>query len=132
MNASLKYTLEESILKPYWVRGKVEAGERLPGRWAIGAVQNPVDEVQRVWIFAKMPTGKTIALQAENGDLIENVKAKIQGAVGTPPDLQRLISVDKTLQELEDGTLQLEDGSTLGDYKNCQDEEEMHLDLLVT
>ena len=35
MNASLKYTLEESILKPYWERGRLEAGARAPGRWAV-------------------------------------------------------------------------------------------------
>eukprot|EP00555_Chaetoceros_dichaeta_P000473 CAMPEP_0198278284 /NCGR_PEP_ID=MMETSP1447-20131203/66294_1 /TAXON_ID=420782 /ORGANISM="Chaetoceros dichaeta, Strain CCMP1751" /LENGTH=310 /DNA_ID=CAMNT_0043973359 /DNA_START=38 /DNA_END=971 /DNA_ORIENTATION=- len=97
-------------------------------------------------LFVKTLTGKTVSIEVEEGESIEDVKAKIAEKEGIPPEQQRLIFGGQQLQDaktLEDydvgddatlhlvvdiGGQQLQDAKTLEDY-DVGDDATLHLVL---
>lgn len=69
-------------------------------------------------LFVKTLTGKTVSIEVEEGESIEDVKAKIAEKEGIPAEQQRIIF----------GGQQLQDGKTIDDY-NIGDDATLHLVL---
>ena len=102
-----------------FTRGKVQNvgfGRNRPlGGGLASALNIPRGGMQ---LFVKTLTGKTVSIEVEEGESIEDVKAKIAEKEGIPPEQQRLIF----------GGQQLQDAKTLDDY-DVGDDSTLHLVL---
>ena len=72
-------------------------------------------------IFLKTLTGKTVTLDVEPNDTIENVKAKFEDKEGIKSNMQRIIF---------EGNLLRDDGKTFSDY-NIENESTLQIAYVV-
>lgn len=101
------------------------AGDRLPFLGGGRALARPSSALTAalgvrggMQLFVKTLTGKTVSIEVEEGESIEDVKAKIAEKEGIPAEQQRIIF----------GGQQLQDGKTVDDY-NIGDDATLHLVL---
>jgi len=121
MKLSSQYTA--SLMFALMLAGQV-CGRRIPfvGVGPVVARPNTFDSILGIrggmQLFVKTLTGKTVTIEVEAGESIEDVKAKIAEKEGIPPEQQRLIF----------GGQQLQDAKTLDDY-DVGDDATLHLVL---
>ena len=107
--------LSEGVRMPFLGQQPVRMGNH---NELTGPIGNALMVRGGMQLFVKTLTGKTVSIEVEEGESIEDVKAKIAEKEGIPPEQQRLIF----------GGQQLQDAKTLDDY-NVGDDATLHLVL---
>jgi len=110
--------LVESVRFPF-SRHRLLSVPLVPNKNSINGVSSVLDVTRGgMQLFVKTLTGKTVSIEVEEGESIEDVKAKIAEKEGIPPEQQRLIF----------GGQQLQDSKTIDDY-DVGDDATLHLVL---